>query len=519
MAGWLPLLLCIFFSVGLSTRQLALAGAASSSSSKIVTSLPGFPGRLPFHLETGYAFLHCLLCLVSFLRTKTYGSLRMVARRYVEVDEDNGAELFYYFVESEAGGENAPLLLWLTGGDHCSVLSGLALEIGPFQFVAEPYNGTVPSLEINPFSWTKVHSCVDNDLLQVANILFVDTPVGAGFSFSRKPEGYNVGEISTSLQLHELLIKWSIDHPKFLARPLYIGGDSYAGKIVPFIAQKISEGIEAGRSPILNLKGYLVGNPLTGETIDISYRVPYAHGFGIISDQLYETISGHCRGEDYNSPRNVLCAQALGTFNDLLSQVMTAQILLDRCAYASSRPTEKSGGSARKILSEEAGILKGKQLKNPTPRVPLGCISYTAYLSYYWANDELTREALGIHKGTVDEWVRCQSGNMPFTRDIKSSIKYHRNVTANGYRALVYSGDHDAIVPHLGTQAWVRSLGFPVVDDWRAWHLHGQSAGFTISYANNMTFTTIKGAGHTAPQYEPERCFAMFSRWIVDHPL
>jgi hypothetical protein len=41
----------------------------------------------------------------------------------------------------------------------------------------------------------------------VANILFVDTPVGAGFSFSRKPEGYDVGEVATSLQLHELLIK------------------------------------------------------------------------------------------------------------------------------------------------------------------------------------------------------------------------------------------------------------------------------------------------------------------------
>ncbi|KAM0895983.1 hypothetical protein ACQ4PT_023465 [Festuca glaucescens] len=187
------------------------------------------------------------------------------------------------------------------------------MEIGPFQFVAEPYNGTVPSLEINPYSWTKV-----------ANILFVDTPVGAGFSSSRKPEGYNVGEISTSLQLHELLIKWFIDHPKFLASPLYIGGDSYAGKIVPFIAQKISEGIEAGRSPILNLKGYLVGNPLTGESIDTSYRVPYAHGFGIISDQLYKTISGHCQGEDYNSPSNALCAQALGTFNNLLSEVMNA---------------------------------------------------------------------------------------------------------------------------------------------------------------------------------------------------
>jgi carboxypeptidase C (cathepsin A) len=53
----------------------------------------------------------------------------------VEVDEVNGAELFYYFVRSEAGGEDDPFLLWLTGGDHCSVLSGLALEIGTFEFV------------------------------------------------------------------------------------------------------------------------------------------------------------------------------------------------------------------------------------------------------------------------------------------------------------------------------------------------------------------------------------------------
>jgi hypothetical protein len=42
------------------------------------------------------------------------------------------------------------------------------------------------------------------------------------------------------------------------------------------------------------------------------------------------------------------------------------------------------------------------------------------------------------------------------------------------------SGDHDAMVPHLGTQAWVRSLGFPIVDDWRAWHLQGQSAGLVL---------------------------------------
>uniref|UniRef100_A0A453CPA2 Uncharacterized protein n=1 Tax=Aegilops tauschii subsp. strangulata TaxID=200361 RepID=A0A453CPA2_AEGTS len=223
--------------------------------------------------------------------------------------------------------------------------------------------------------------------------------------------------------------------------PLYIGGDSLAGQLVPFIAQQISEGIEAGRNPILNLKGYLAGNPGTGENIDISSRVPYAHGLGIISDQLYETILGHCQGEDYMNPRNTLCAQSLGTFNNLRSEVMTAQILLDDCYLVSPGPgtqTDKSASASRKILSEEAVIVRGRRVKHPPPRVPLGCYSYTAYLSYFWANDVLTRDALGIKDGTVDEWVRCHSGDLPYAVDIGSSIKYHRNVTANGYRALVY---------------------------------------------------------------------------------
>ena len=76
----------------------------------------------------------------------------------------------------------------------------------------------------------------------------------------------------------------------------------------------------------------------------------------------------------------------------------------------------------------------------------------------------------------------CHTDDVPYNRDIESSLKYHRNVTANGYRALVYrsdlnrvdriramvnwlnltvlsvggvhgSGDHDAMIPHLGTQA------------------------------------------------------------------
>ncbi|XP_022679889.1 serine carboxypeptidase-like 7 isoform X1 [Setaria italica] len=483
--AWPPRLPCSRCFLLLCFLLIIAFAASGSGAGRVVTSLPGFDGRLPFHLETGY----------------------------VEVGEanDNGANLFYYFVQAESEPAAAPFVLWLTGGRRCSVLSGLAYEIGPVRFVLEPYDGTLPRLHYNTNSWTKV-----------SHILFVDSPVGAGFSFSREPKGYDSGDISSSLQLHEFLLKWFNDHPEYLANPFYVGGDSYAGKIVPFLAQIISEarsssGIEAGMKTVPNLKGYLVGNPVTGDSVDSSSKVPFAHGFGLVSDQLYETILEHCQGEEHTDPANVLCTQAMDTVHNLISEVGKGHVLLDRCVSASPVTNVNISSDDRKILREEIGV---GQLNHPPARPPFHCFTYRYYLSYFWANDRRTRDALGIKEGTVDEWVRCRDvGELPYAIDIKSAIKYHRNVTSRGYRALVYSGDHDPVVPHLGTQAWVRSLNFSVVDDWRAWHLDGQAAGFTISYSNSMTFATIKGGGHTAPEYEPEKCFAMFSRWILNRPL
>uniref|UniRef100_K4ABI5 Serine carboxypeptidase-like 19 n=1 Tax=Setaria italica TaxID=4555 RepID=K4ABI5_SETIT len=334
-------------------------------SATVVTRLPGFDGPLPFYMETGYVGLG---------------------------DATGGAELFYYFVESERSPSTDPLLLWHSGGPGCSAFSALAFQIGPLKFVERRYDGTLPQL--------------------VASIIFVDSPVGTGFSYARDPKGYNVGDISASLQVLTFLRKWFDDHPRYLSNPFYLGGDSYAGKMTPLIAQH----------------GYLVGNPLTGDKIDDNSRIPYCHSFGIISDQIYEAALINCRG-DYVNPTNKLCANVGQTINDLMSEVDNEGILDPVCPSASPKP--RRDALRRKSLAEEHYELSDGP--------PYGCIKYRYHPSYIWANDNATRAALGIKEGTVKEWIRCKpKGELPYTFDLPSSIGYHFKLTTRGYRALVY---------------------------------------------------------------------------------
>uniref|UniRef100_A0A7N2KQN8 Serine carboxypeptidase n=2 Tax=Quercus lobata TaxID=97700 RepID=A0A7N2KQN8_QUELO len=74
-------------------------------------------------------------------------------------------------------------------------------------------------------------------------------------------------------------------------------------------------------------------------------------------------------------------------------------------------------------------------------------------------------------------------------------------------------------VPFTGTQEWTRSLGYKIVDDWRSWHSKGQVAGYLQGYDNNLTFLTVKGSGHTVPEYKPQEALDFYRRWLEGKPI
>ena len=47
-----------------------------------------------------------------------------------------------------------------------------------------------------------------------------------------------------------------------------------------------------------------------------------------------------------------------------------------------------------------------------------------------------------------------------------------RELLTTDLKMLVFSGDVDGIVSHIGTRYWLRELDLPVAHPWQAWRSH-----------------------------------------------
>ncbi|GLJ08394.1 hypothetical protein SUGI_0087940 [Cryptomeria japonica] len=73
-------------------------------------------------------------------------------------------------------------------------------------------------------------------------------------------------------------------------------------------------GIEAGAKPLLNIKGYLVGNGFTHKIFE-NAQVPFARGMALISDEIYEATKQTCNG-NYSST-NASCQSKIQSIYEL----------------------------------------------------------------------------------------------------------------------------------------------------------------------------------------------------------
>lgn len=124
-----------------------------------------------------------------------------------------------WFFSSRSDPSLDPVVLWLTGGPGCSSEVALFGENGPCKVSLDGQQTT-----INGASWNTR-----------ANLLYVDQPVGTGFSYG---SAFDHDEVGVADDMYSFLQAFFAAHPELKKNDFYIFGESYAGHYVPNVAHQ-----------------------------------------------------------------------------------------------------------------------------------------------------------------------------------------------------------------------------------------------------------------------------------------
>eukprot|EP01116_Phalansterium_solitarium_P022795 TRINITY_DN7660_c0_g1_i1.p1 TRINITY_DN7660_c0_g1~~TRINITY_DN7660_c0_g1_i1.p1 ORF type:complete len:498 (+),score=133.74 TRINITY_DN7660_c0_g1_i1:88-1494(+) len=422
---------------------------------------------------------------------------------YVNVDPANNRNLFYWFVESQNNPATDKLVLWLNGGPGCSSVLGMMTEHGPFR--PQP-DGT---LLINPYAWNAK-----------ANVVYLESPAGVGFSYTNTTSDYTVGDERTANDAYLFLQGFLDRYPQYRDTQFWVTGESYGGHYVPELVNRILEGNAAG-NPKINLEGFMAGNAWTYAAIDNAGAVFYWWTHAMISDETYNGIVATCDFGDVGPlKRDRLydeagCNDYLNTASQEMGNVNIYDIYVDVC-LSSFRSQElfamaRAGSKVHQAVAKAA--LKAQEQINP-PYQPCAESYVTAYLN---RKDVQT----AIHANIPYKWSGCSNLVQYNYSDVMTSVipLYEKFLAAQDLKILVFSGDVDAIVPVTGTRAWLRSLNMTVTNPWTPWiDPQGQVGGYITEYTG-LTFMTVREAGHQVPTFQPQRAQTMFNGFLYGDNL
>ncbi|KAF4671225.1 hypothetical protein FOL47_001671 [Perkinsus chesapeaki] len=198
----------------------------------------------------------------------------------IEVDSRCSADMFYWYFppinETLKNSPSTPVILWLAGGPGGSGLISAFYEVGPLELV-----GTSKLVRRN-ITWAETY-----------HMIFVDSPVGTGYSYSRSYSCYaHDTEHDVTRQLNTFLTKFYDEvKPNLKGHPLFIVGESYAGHYVPAIGHYLF------RNPIENvpLAGLAIGNGLTYPAYQVAVKADVAYYFGLIGEDKLVEARGWAR--------------------------------------------------------------------------------------------------------------------------------------------------------------------------------------------------------------------------------
>jgi len=92
-------------------------------------------------------------------------------------------------------------------------------------------------------------------------MIYVDQPIGTGFSYSTNPETYLTTMEEAQTEFVTFMKNLYAKYPEFVGKPLYMTGESYGGKYLPAFSNALLADNTTTGTTDFNLMATLIGDP------------------------------------------------------------------------------------------------------------------------------------------------------------------------------------------------------------------------------------------------------------------
>ncbi|KAI1726070.1 serine carboxypeptidase domain-containing protein [Ditylenchus destructor] len=405
--------------------------------------------------------------------------------------------LHYWFVESQSNPANDPLLFWFNGGPGCSSLFGLLGEIGPYLV-----NADGETLRENPHTWNKL-----------ANIVFVESPVGTGFSYSIDGNITNSDDQSAE-EAYEAIKEFLLKFPKFRTNQLFITGESYAGVFIPVLAVRI---LRYQNDFHMNFKGVAIGNGLLAYDDDVPTNYPwhstvinYAYSHGLVDEDLWQYLKNECCGGctencDFFKLQGK-CGAKVKEAQWLMRSLPSAYNIYSRCPHR------------RYMLRQLDSVSPEKEIIIPSAHDNIDengeCVPESALKNYLRKSS--VRHALNIPP-EVESWDQCRLAQLwdhGYIHQYFNMTKFVLEIVNSNVPVLLFFGDTDLVCNFMLGEQFAANLGLKQTSSKHMWLHEGVPGGSKTEYGSHLTFITVLGAGHMAPRDRAPEMYQVIKRFI-----
>ena len=362
---------------------------------------------------------------------------------------------------------------------------GLFQENGPCHFV----NGqTTPSL--NPYSFNSY-----------ANMLYIDQPIGVGFSYGTDSV---TSTVTAAPYVWKLLQAFYAQFPQYENRNFGIFTESYGGHYGPEFADYFEQqnaAIKAGSvsGQNINLVALGINNGWYDAGLQEKAYITYAR-----NNSYYPIITTDSSANSYLNTYNTKCLPAINKCKSSGSNT--------DCENADSTCYNGIEGPISQLGNFDVYDIRAPS-NDPNPP--------ETYVQY------LQSSAVVSAIGAQSTYVECSNpaGNKFSTTgdNPRSFLTQLGDVVKSGVRTVIWAGDADFICNWFGGQDAANAVSWSGQSQFQAktlapYNVAGTQGG-TFKTVNNFSFLRVFGAGHEVPFYTPQLALQVFKQTMMQQPL